>query len=115
MSNINYIACQLLNCWYLDIQLLDELLEAYDLDLDIEEVSINYWKIDNVNILIYEAYNEIKNMCLEENEEQIKSLWYSVEDFEEWRDYEIFTNYIDSHLRFNDEKMEAIYENWRKR
>ena len=67
-----------------------------------------------INILIYEAYEEIKNMFIEENEEKIQALWFDTEDFEAWREYDIFTNYLDSHLRFNDESLEEIYQNWRK-
>jgi hypothetical protein len=115
MRNINYVTCQLLNCWYLDFELLDNLIEAYNLDFDIEEIWCCYWKIDNINILIYEAFRQIKDMFVEENEEEIRSLWFNPDDFEEWEDYEIFTNYFDSSMWFNDSKLDEIYQKWRKR
>jgi hypothetical protein len=115
MKNINGIACQLLNCWYLDIEFLDKLLGEYpEIDIDIDEVRMNYWKVDDINILIYEAYSQIKKMFFEENEEKITSLWFSIEDIEDNEEYTIFTNYFDSHLRFKIPEIDAIYQNWRK-
>jgi len=114
MENLQWIACELLSCWYLDLHFLDELIWAYDIDLDIEELQMIYWKIDNINILIYEAYEQVKNMFIEDNEEAINVLWFSTNDFEAWREYEIFTNYLDSHLWFNDEELDNLYEDWRK-
>lgn len=114
MKNLNPVLSDLLSCWYLDLQFLDELLWAYCIDLDIEELNLRFWKVDNINILIYEAYEQIKNMFIEENEIVILALWFDTEDFEEWNEYEIFTNYLDSHLRFNDESLEELYQNWRK-
>lgn len=112
MRNINSIACQLLNCWYLDIEFLDNLIEAYHFDID--DIMVTYEKIDNINMLIYEAYQQIKNRFLEENEEAIKSLWFTKEDIEDNEEYTIFTNYLDSHLRFNIPEIDEIYQNWRK-
>jgi hypothetical protein len=40
-------------------------------------------------------------------------LGFKIEDFEKWRDFEIYTNYLDSHLRFNDCGVDKIYQNWR--
>lgn len=114
MSYTNQIASQLLNCWYLDIDFLDNLLESYKLDLDIEELNSIYWKVDNVNILIYWTFEEIKNMFLQENKEAIHTLWFNITNFQLWRDYEIFTNYLDSHLRFNDDSLDELFQNWRR-
>lgn len=113
MENISWIACDLLSCWYLDLKFLDELLWAYDIELDIEEIKAVFWKID-INVLIYEVFEQVKNMFLDDNEEAIKKLWYDIYDFENWSDYEIYTNYLDSHLRFTDEKLDAMYQEWRK-
>lgn len=114
MENIKWIVCQLLSCWYLDLNFLDSLIWAYDIDLDIEEIQMNFWRVDNLNIFIFEAYEEIKDMFLENNKKDIEALWFNPDDFEAWKDYEIFTNYLDSHLRFTHEAINNMYEDWRR-
>jgi hypothetical protein len=52
---------------------------------------------------------------LKENQSEIEASGFDIEDFEEWRDFEIYTNYIDSHLRFNNSEIEDIFQKWRKR
>jgi hypothetical protein len=113
MNNINSICCQLLNCWILDIDFLDNLLDEYKIDINIDDIKMNYWKVNDINILIYEAYSQIKDMFLTDKLEEIKSLGYNIENFEEWRDFEIYTNYLDSHLWFNNPDIDKIYQNWR--
>jgi hypothetical protein len=39
--------------------------------------------VDNINILIYEAYTQIKEMFLKDNKSKIEALGFKVEDFEE--------------------------------
>jgi hypothetical protein len=39
--------------------------------------------VDDINILIYEAYSEIKEMFLSENRENIEALGFDIADFEE--------------------------------
>jgi len=114
MKNLNSIVSQILNCGYLDVDFLDNLIWAYDIDLDIEEIRLNYGKVDNINILIYEAYEQIKDMFFEENKEAIEALWWDIGAAEEWVDYTIFTNYLDSRLWFTDEKLDTMYQNWRR-
>jgi hypothetical protein len=114
MKNINSITCQLLNCWYLDVEFLDNLLDEYNIDIDIDDIKISYWEVNDINIIIYEAYSQIKEMFLSENQEEIKSLGYNIEDFEAWKDFEIYTNYLDSHLWFNNPDIDNIYQNWGK-
>jgi hypothetical protein len=38
--------------------------------------------VDNINILIYEAYAQIKEIFLKENQKEIKALGFKIEDFE---------------------------------
>ena len=103
------LLCDLLDCWYLDINFLDSLLNTYEIDLDIEDIRANFWKID-LNILIYETFEIIKNMFIEDNKDEIESLWIDTNDI----DYQIYTNYIDSHLWFNNSDISELYENWEK-
>ena len=114
MKNLNSIISQLLSCGYLDVDFLDNLIWAYDIDLDIEELRSIYDEIDNINILIYSTYEQIKDMFFEENKEAIEALWFDIGAAEEWEDYTIFTNYLDSHLWFMDEKLDEMYQNWRR-
>ena len=114
MENLQNILCDLLSCGYLDLKFLDELIWAYSLDLDIESLSFCYNKIDNINILIYEALEEVKNIFLDENYEVLEKLGYDSEQFNDSIEYEIFTNYLDSHLWFKDKNIDDIYQEWRK-
>lgn len=103
------LLCDLLDCWFLDINFLDELLNSYEIELDIEDIKANFWKID-VNTLIYSAFEEIKNQFIQDNKEEIQELWLDIDEL----DYQIYTNYMDSHLCFNDENIDNIYQKWRK-
>lgn len=103
------ILTQILECWYLDVKFLNELLENYKIDLDIEDIKSNFWKID-INTLIYSALEEVKNQFIDENQEKIEKLWFDINDL----DYEIYTNYIDSHIWFNENQIDDLYEEWRK-
>ena len=114
MKNIVMLSSQLLSCGYLDIEMLDNLLTTYNLELDIDEIRMNFWGVNNVNILIYEAFTQIKDMFMSENYDEITKLWFQCDDLEEWADFEIYTNYMDSHLWFNHEKLDELYQNWRK-
>jgi hypothetical protein len=103
------LLCQILECWYLDINFLDNLLNQYNIELDIDDIRANFWKVD-VNILIYETFEIIKNMFIEDNQEEIESLWIDINNI----DYQIYCNYIDSHLRFNNNQIDDLFNNWRK-
>jgi hypothetical protein len=103
-----------MKCWYLDLEFLNELIEKYNIDLDFEDTLLTYWYTNikdlNINIFIYETLEKIKNMFLEDNKENIEDLWFNIYNL----DYEIFTNYLDSHLWFNDNEIDNLYQNWRK-
>lgn len=103
------LLCEILECWYLDINFLNDLLDTYNIELDIDDIRSNFWKID-VNILIYETFEQVKNQFIEENQEEIENLGFDVYEL----DYEIFTNYMDSHLWFNKNEIDDLYQYWRK-
>jgi hypothetical protein len=50
---------------------------------------------------------------MEENKEEIKCLWWNVEDFDEWTDYEIFANYLDSYISFKNKRIGCLFQNWK--
>ena len=39
----------------------------------------------------------------------------SLENISDFEDYEIFTNCIDSHLRFNNDEIQNLFETWRSK
>jgi len=96
MENVISLLNQLLNCWYLDIKFLDNLIEKYNIDLDIQDIISNYWysniKDLNINIFIYQAFEDIKNNFINENQEEIESLSIDINEIE----YEIYTNYMET-------------------
>lgn len=114
MENTNTILSQVLHCWYLDLKFLDELIESYNLDLEVADILSNYWYTNiqdlNINIFIYESFEQIKNQFIEENQEKIEELWFDIYEI----NYEIFTNYMDSHIWFNDNQIDDLYQEWRK-
>lgn len=103
------LLCDLLDCGYLDINFLDNLLNDYEINLDIEDIRANFWKVD-INTLIYETFEIIKNMFIEDNKEELDTLWIDIYNI----DYQIYTNYMDSHLWFNNNQIDDLFNNWRK-
>jgi len=64
-------------------------------------------KIDiNINSFIYIVLEKIKDKFLEEYKEEIEGIYN--------RKYTIYTNYMDSHLWFESEDLQTLYENWQK-
>lgn len=113
MGNKNYLLSQLLDCWYLDVDFLDNLINKFDIEIDIDDLKGRFWngKI-HMNDLIYETFIMIKDKFLNDTKDEIEIItWKTIDDFE---DYSIFTNCLDSHLWFNDEKIEILYSNWKE-
>lgn len=110
-SNTTLLA-QILQCGYSDVQFLIDLCEKNEIDLDIDDIKSNYWDM-NVNILIYDAIQQIANRFFDEYKNQIEEI-LNIRNLEQYRSendvYEIYTNYLDSHLWFKDEKVQALFE-----
>ena len=99
------ITRNLLGAWYLDLKFLTDTIEEHDLDFDdiYENVEMNFWKefTANINYFIYEALSQIACKFIESHTEL----------FEENSDeFEIYTNYMDSHIYFTDEKVQSEFE-----
>ncbi len=115
METRNSLLAQLLECWYLDIDFLMDLCENNLLDIDVDDIRSNYWEID-VNILIYESIRMIAEMFIDEYREEISLILElrfdgTLEDYMSYHDlYEIYTNYMDSHLWFYNEKIQELFE-----
>jgi hypothetical protein len=105
-ENILYdILRNLLNAWYLDINYLVDIIQKHDLDFDniYENIELNFSKesLNDINYFIYEALNQVANKFLESNEYMLQG---------KNTDFEIYTNYIDSHIWFYDEYVQSLYE-----
>ena len=91
--------------WYLDVKYLVELIEEHNLDVDdiAENIEFNFWKEfkADINYFIYEALSQIANKFIESN---IELFEYESDEFE------IYTNYMDSHIWFNSEKVQSEFE-----
>jgi len=111
----NSIISQILECWYLDVEFLDNLIDEFDIDLDIDNIKQEFWMV-NLNLLVYKVYDEVKNRFLEEYKQEVEAITgESLENVWDFEDYEIFTNYLDSHLWFNNEEIENLFQVWRSR
>lgn len=68
----------------------------------------------NVNIIIYDVIEKIAEKFIEKNEKKICRI-LGVTNLNRYRAenemYQVFTNYLDSHVWFYDEKIQKIYEN----
>ena len=95
----------LLWAWYLDVEFLVNLIEEHKLDFDeiYENVEMNFWKeFDcNINYFIYEALSQIAYKFIDSNKELFEN---------ESDEFEIYTNYIDSHIWFTSEKVQSEFE-----
>lgn len=112
---MNNLLCQILDCWYLDIKKLCDVCKHNCIDLDIEEIKANYWKLD-LNTLIYESIKVVAEKFLWEYENEIKrilNLW-EYDDLKEYCSYneiyEIYCNYLDSHLWFKNDRIQSLFE-----
>lgn len=115
MESKTTLLSQLLDCWYLDIEFLIDLCNNNDIEIDIDEIRYNYWNI-NVNSMIYEVIRTIAEKFIEECKQEISLVLelqfdWTLEDYMAYHDlYEIYTNYIDSHLWFYNEKIQELFE-----
>lgn len=104
------ILSELLNCWYLDVDYLENLIETYDIELDIDEIRRDFGKV-NMNILIGRCFENMKDRFLKDKKGEIEKIAEeSINDFEE---YETFTNCLDSHLWFKNEEVESLFQLWK--
>ena len=116
METKTSLLCDLLECGYLDINYLTDLLDDNNIEIDLQDLKANYWAL-NINWIIYDVIFQIAEKFIEENQDEIEKildLWefWNLYDYMSSHDiYEIYTNYIDSHLRFKDEAILDLFEN----
>ena len=103
------LLCNILDWWYLDVKYLVDLYEKNNIEIDIENIRAEYGEI-NINILIHKILREIAETFIENNRDEIEEI-IDIIDIISWNDiYNIYTNCIDSHLRFDNEKVQELFE-----
>lgn len=95
----------LLGAWYLDLKFLVDLLEKYNLDFYevLDSIECTYWedmKLD-INLIIYEVLSTIAYKFISDNSELLEN---------ENDEFEIYTNYMDSHIYFTSETVQNEFE-----
>jgi hypothetical protein len=99
------ITRNLLDAWYLDLKFLVELLDEHNIDFDeiMGSIECNFWKDYKIaiNTIIYEVLYTIASKFIAEN----SSLFKEYDD-----EFEIYTNYMDSHIYFTSEKVQSKFE-----
>lgn len=99
------ITTNILDGWYLDLEYLTNTIEEYKLSVDeiIESVEQDFWKeyTTQINYLIYVALTMVAQKFIEENEKLFE---------DKSKEFEIFTNYLDSHVYFEDEEVQSEFE-----
>jgi hypothetical protein len=115
MESKTSLLCQILDCGYLDIDFLVDLFDSNDIDIDVEDVRSNYGDI-NVNILIYETIRQIAENFIDEHRDEIDEILElgeneNLNNYMSYHDlYEIYTNFMDSHLRFFNDRIQNLFE-----
>lgn len=99
------LLCDILKCKHFDIDYLIELLEKYNIELDISYINEKYWKI-HINDLIFETFLNIKDKFIKENEEQIKKIW--VDEL----DCIFYIDYCASYFNFEDVRIIELFKKW---
>jgi hypothetical protein len=97
-----------LDCGWLDAEYLMRLVDANSIDpRDLMEDVREFTTETTVNDLIYAALERVSRQFLDELPSKVRLNADTLE-------YHIFTNCMDSHLWFDDERINALYEDWRR-
>lgn len=99
------ITTNILDGGYLDLEYLTNTIEEYKLAVDeiVESVEQDFWKeyVTQINYLIYMALTMVAQKFIDENEKLFEN---------KSNEFEIFTNYLDSHVYFEDEEVQREFE-----
>jgi len=102
---LSVITRNLLGAWYLDLKFLVDLVDKHNIDFDeiMDSIECNFWEDFNVDIntIINEVLCTIASIFITENAELF---------VEHSNEFEIFTNCMDSHIYFKDEKIQEKFE-----
>lgn len=107
------LLCDLLQCGSLDLEFLLDLYDANDIDLErnIEQArELSNGKIEDINVLIYQAFDSIAQQFLREQSEVLFERTGYSEVYPP--EYEIYTNYLDSHFWFRSAEVQTLFDEW---
>lgn len=118
MTNARYrFLAELLECWVLDLQFLLSLIDKIDendIYLDSQKVLQEWWNY-NLNSFIHEAFYILAEWFLKKYQHKISEM-LNIWDFDRYREenelYETYTNLLDSHIWFHNEKIQNLFENF---
>lgn len=118
MTNARYrFLAGLLECWVLDLQFLLSLIDKIDennIYLDTQKVLQEYWNY-NLNSFIAEAFYILAEWFIKKYQHKISEM-LNIWDFDRYREenelYETYTNLLDSHIWFHNEKIQNLFENF---
>jgi len=95
----------LLGAWYLDLKFLVDLVEEDNIEFDdvMDSIECNFWKdvMLDINLIIYEVLSTIAYKFISDNSELFE---------DENNEFEIYTNYMDSHIYFTSKKAQNEFE-----
>ncbi len=116
--NSNWFISELLECGTLDVEYLERVFETCNvnyIEIDVQEVLSSYGSM-HINNFISECCYKLAEWFLKTHQSQIEEL-LNISDFERYREenydeiYEIYVNYLDSHIWFKNDKIQSLYEN----
>ncbi len=113
MNTQDMLLCDLLQCGSLDLEFLLDLYDANDIDLErnIEQArELSNGKIEDINVLIYQAFDSIAQQFLREQSEVLFERTGYSEVYPP--EYEIYTNYLDSHFWFRSAEVQTLFDEW---
>lgn len=107
---------EIFECWILDLQFffwLLQKLEDHDLYLDTQKVLQEYGNF-HLNVFISEVLYLLAEWFLKKYQHKISEM-LNIWDFDRYREenelYETYTNLLDSHIWFHNEKIQNLFEN----
>lgn len=109
MNKKDELLCKILKCKELDLDFVINLYEKYSINFN-EYIIRNIVNDDkqNINWLIYDILNIIVSKFKKKYEKRIYILnWYK----DKYLDYEIYSNYFDSYIKFKNNEIQELFDN----
>lgn len=103
------LLCKLLRCKELDFEFIIKIYKKHSLyiSLDILKGIIGDKNLD-INWLIYDLLNKIAKRFIKDYDKRIYILnWYN----DIYTNYEIYSNYIDSYIKFENDEIQELFDN----
>lgn len=106
-ETLTEITTNVMDVWYLDLEFLADTIDEYKLKVDeiVEGVEQEFWKVyvTQINYLIFKVLTMVAEQFIESHRELFE---------ERSEEYQVFTNYLDSHVYFEDEEVQSEFERY---